>query len=144
MSMLHFFAFQFLVKNSVIYLKILFPTCVLVRIFNSFLHLSKHVELLKLDVSIFFQEISLIRHLNKGNITIFLTFPAVFYIPIFFSNLNYNCSNFLDVTNLQEQIKKAFCHQKLFWPFTVRTNSDLKIFANLGLQPQISKVFLDH
>ena len=34
--------------------------------------------------------------------------------------------------NLQEQVKKAFCCQKLFWPFTVRTNccSDLKIFAN--------------
>ena len=102
------------VKNSVIYLKILFPTCVLVRIFNSFLHLSKHVELLKLDVSIFFQEISLIRHLNKGNITIFLTFPEDFYITIIFSNLNYNCSNFLDVRNLQEQVKKAFCYQKLF------------------------------
>ena len=28
--------------------------------------------------------------------------------------------------------KKVFCYQKLFWPFTVRTNcsSDLKIFAN--------------
>ena len=34
--------------------------------------------------------------------------------------------------NLQEQVKKAFCHQKLFWPFTVWINcsSDLKNFAN--------------
>ena len=34
--------------------------------------------------------------------------------------------------NLQEQVKKAFCYQKLFWPFTVWINfsSDLKIFAN--------------
>ena len=34
--------------------------------------------------------------------------------------------------NLQEQVKKAFCNQKLFWPFTVWTNcsSDLKNFAN--------------
>ena len=34
--------------------------------------------------------------------------------------------------NLQEQVKKAFCYQKLFWPFTVLINcsSDLKIFAN--------------
>ena len=34
--------------------------------------------------------------------------------------------------NLQEQVKKAFCSQKLFRPFTVRTNcsSDLKIFEN--------------
>ena len=32
----------------------------------------------------------------------------------------------------QEQVKKAFCYQKLFWPFTVWTNcsSYLKIFAN--------------
>ena len=63
---------------------------------------------------------------------LFLTFPACFYIPIIFSNLNYNCSNFLDLRNLQEQVKKAFCYQKLFWPFTVWINcsSDLKIFAN--------------
>ena len=34
--------------------------------------------------------------------------------------------------NLQEQVKKEFYYQKLFWPFTVRTNwsSDLKIFVN--------------
>ena len=39
----------------------------------------------------------------------FLTFPACFEIPIFFSNLNYNCSNLLDMRNLQE-----LCYQKLF------------------------------
>ena len=46
--------------------------------------------------------------------------------------MNYNCFNLLDTGNLQEQVKKAFCYQKLFWPFTVRTNcsSDLKFFAN--------------
>ena len=34
--------------------------------------------------------------------------------------------------NLQEQVKKAFWYQKLFWPFTVWINcsSDLKNFAN--------------
>ena len=39
---------------------------------------------------------------------------------------------FLDARNLQEQDKKAFCYQKLFWPFTVWKNcsSDLKNFAN--------------
>ena len=74
----------------------------------------------------------------------FLTFPACFSIPIIFSNLNYNCSNFLDLRNLQEQVKKAFCYQKLFWPFTVRINcsSDLKIFANS--RPSASNFFLDH
>ena len=62
----------------------------------------------------------------------FLIFPACFSIPIIFSNLNYNCSNLLDMRNLQEQVKKAFCYQKLFWPFTVWINcsSDLKNFAN--------------
>ena len=32
--------------------------------------------------------------------------------------------------NLQKQVKKAFCYQKLFWPFTVRINcsSNLKFF----------------
>ena len=60
------------------------------------------------------------------------SFPACFCIPIFFSNLNYNCSNLLDLRNLQEQVKKAFCYQELFWPFTVWINcsSDLKIFSN--------------
>ena len=62
---------------------------------------------------------------------LFLTFPACFYIPIIFSNLNSNCSNSLDLRNLQEQVKKAFCYQKLFWPFTVWINcpSDLKSFS---------------
>ena len=34
--------------------------------------------------------------------------------------------------NLQEQVKKAFCYQKLFWPFTIWINSssDLKNVAN--------------
>ena len=38
----------------------------------------------------------------------------------------------LDLRNLQEQVKKAICYQKLFWPFTVWINCsrDLKNFAN--------------
>ena len=58
----------------------------------------------------------------------FLTFPACFSIPIIFSNLNSYCSNLSYLRNLQEQVKKAFCYQKLFWPFTVWINctSDLK------------------
>ena len=61
----------------------------------------------------------------------FLTFPACFWIPIFFSYSNSNCSDLLYLRNLQEQVKKAFCYQKLFWPFTVWKNrsSDLKLFA---------------
>ena len=56
----------------------------------------------------------------------------MFLNPNFFSNLNYNCSNLLDLRNLQKQVKKAFCHQKLFWPFTVWINcsSDFKNFEN--------------
>ena len=33
---------------------------------------------------------------------------------IFFSNFNSNCSKLLDLRNLQEQVKKEFCYQKLF------------------------------
>ena len=36
--------------------------------------------------------------------------------------MNSNWSNLLDQTNLQKQVRKAFFCQKLFWPFTVRTN----------------------
>ena len=46
--------------------------------------------------------------------TSFLTFSACFSIPIIFSNLNLNCSNLPSLRNLQEQVKKAFCYQKLF------------------------------
>ena len=62
----------------------------------------------------------------------FLTFPAFFLIPIFFSNLNYNCYNLLVLRNLQEQVEKAFCIQKLYCPLTIWINcsSDLKNFAN--------------
>ena len=76
----------------------------------------------------------------------FLTFPACFYIPIFFSNLNSNYSSLIDMKNLQEQVKKAFCYQKLFWPFTVWTNcfSDLKFFVNSWPSPSNFKIFLDH
>ena len=62
----------------------------------------------------------------------FLTFPACFSIPIIFSNLNFNCSNLWSLRNLKEQVKKAFCYQKLFWPFTLWINcsSDLKNCEN--------------
>ena len=45
--------------------------------------------------------------------------------------------------NLQEQVKKAFCYQKLFWPFTVWINcsSDLKNFANSRPSASNSKSF---
>ena len=45
--------------------------------------------------------------------------------------MNYNCSYLSYLRNLKEQVKKL-CYQKLYWPFTVWTNSssDLKIFAN--------------
>ena len=42
-----------------------------------------------------------------------------------------------------EQVKKAFCYQKLFWPFTVWMNcsSDLTNFANSRLTASNSKIF---
>ena len=77
---------------------------------------------------------------------LFLTFPACFSIPIIFSNFNYDCSIFLDVRNLQEQVKKALCYQKLFWPFTVWINrsSDLKNFANSWPSASNFKSFSHH
>ena len=60
--------------------------------------------------------------------------------------MNYNFSNLLDMRNLQQQVKKAFCYQQslcqqLFWPFTVWVNcsSDLKIFVYS--RPSASKFF---
>ena len=53
----------------------------------------------------------------KGKFTTlihFLTFPVCFSISKVFNNLNLNCSNLLDLRNLQEEVKKAFCYQKLF------------------------------
>ena len=46
--------------------------------------------------------------------------------------MNSNIFDLLKLRNLQEQVRKAFCYQKLFWPFTVWINcsSDLKNFAN--------------
>ena len=41
--------------------------------------------------------------------------------------LNYNCSNSLDMRNLQEQAKKALCYQKLFWPFTAQRLRRVKL-----------------
>ena len=46
---------------------------------------------------------------NRGEKQLFLTFHVGFWIPIICPNLNLNCSNVLDLRNLQEQIKKAFC-----------------------------------
>ena len=56
----------------------------------------------------------------------------MFLNPNIFFNLNCNCSTLLDMRNLQEHVKKAFCCQELFWTFTVWINcsSDLKCFAN--------------
>ena len=45
--------------------------------------------------------------------------------------------------NFQEQVKKEFCYQKLFWPCTVWINcsSDLKNFANSQPSASIFKSF---
>ena len=76
---------------------------------------------------------------------LFLTFPACFsqseyFFPIWITIVliastlinHYDRSNFLDMRHLQEQVKKAFCYQQLFWPFTVWINcsSDLKKISN--------------
>ena len=61
---------------------------------------------------------------------IFLTFPACFWIPINFSNLNSNCFIILDLRILQKEVKK----------YSVTTNcSDLSLFEQIV--PVISKKF---
>ena len=59
----------------------------------------------------------------------FLKSSNCMFLNLIFFILNSNCFNLLDMINLQKQVKKAFCYQKLFWPFTV-FSSDLKIVAN--------------
>ena len=60
--------------------------------------------------------------------------------------MNSNCSNLLDMRNLQEQVKKHsvaknYSDLSLFKQIVVVISKILQI---LGLQPGISKVFLDH
>ena len=48
-----------------------------------------------------------------------------------FSYLNLICAHSLRKRNLQEQVKKTFCYQKLFWPFPVWINcSTLRYLIN--------------
>ena len=57
----------------------------------------------------------------------------MFLNPNIFSSLNLKFSNSLDMRNLHEQVEKAFCYQKFFWPLTavwLNCSIDLKIFAN--------------
>ena len=53
------------------------------------------------------------RRLNVVHIS-FSNFSCMFLNSKKFSILNSNCSNLLGMRNLQEQVKKAFCYQKLF------------------------------
>ena len=78
-----------------------------------FLHASLHYSAGRLKVSKFRKQNTKFSHTSKNNNN-FLTFPACFSIPIIFSNLNLNCPNLSSLRNLQEQVKKAFCYQKLF------------------------------
>ena len=54
------------------------------------------------------------RSTNVASINFFSNFSCMFLNPNFFSYLNSNCSNSSSLRNLQEQVKKAFCYQKLF------------------------------
>ena len=50
-------------------------------------------------------------------VTIFSNFSSMFLNHSNFSNLNYNWSNLVDMRNLQEQVKKAFCYQNFCLTF---------------------------
>ena len=73
-------------------------------------------EVTLLDM-IWFREISLLQkwgNLERHMIQSFSNFSCMFLIPIIFSHLNHNCSNLLDMRNLQEQVKKHSEYQALF------------------------------
>ena len=63
-------------------------------------------------------------------------------VKLISQSLLFLISNVLDLRNLQEQIKKAFCFKNCI----VRINFPRypKMFAIFCLQPQSSKCFLDH
>ena len=52
----------------------------------------------------------------------FSKFSCMFLNPNIFFQIEFYCPNFLDMRNVQEYVKKAFCYQKLFWPSTVWKN----------------------
>ena len=51
-------------------------------------------------------------------------------MAITFSNLNSNCSDLLDLRDLQEQVKKKHSVIKNCSEFSLNFSSDLKFFAN--------------
>ena len=65
------------------------------------------------DISFFFamNSVGTLSHRESKRLS---NFSCRFLNPNFFSNLYHNCSTSLDLRNLQEQVKKAFCYQKLF------------------------------
>ena len=90
------------------------------------------IRMMYVEKLVFYIQFILYSHFGLYKKVHILSFPACFWIPIIFSNFNYNCSNLLDMRNLQKQVKKAFFYQKLFWPSTawINCSSDLKHFAN--------------
>ena len=71
----------------------------------------------------------------------FFNFSCMFPNPIIFFNLNYDCSNSLEIRNLQEQVKKAFCDfglKKLIWIFTVWINCSSDLAFSFKFQKKFS------
>ena len=68
-----------------------------------------------------------------------------------FSNLNYNCSIFWDLGNLQEQVKKAFCYQntsfltmQMFLNFCCRLTLNIRIYSWLFPIEWVFSALLSH
>ena len=72
-------------------------------------------------------------HLYQCLKSIFSNFSCMF---LFFFQYELYCPNLLDKRNLQEQVKKTLCYQKLLWPFTVLFIVISKNLQILGLQPR--------
>ena len=77
---------------------------------------------------------------------LFSNFSCMFLNPNIFFQFEFNCSNLLDMRNLKNKLKKQSvaknCSGLSLFEWIVLVIS--KILKILGLQPQISKVFLNH
>ena len=65
---------------------------------------------------------------NRGK-KLFSNFSCMFVNPNFFPNLNSNCSNLLNMRNLQEPVKKAICTNDL-WKFQKFFSITRTIYSN--------------
>ena len=85
------------------------------RIVNFVLRLARPTTTFNPKLYLYFSDLQFILPSNKKldlkiMVESFSNFSCMFLNPNIFSNLSSNCSNSLDLRNLQEQVKKTFCY----------------------------------